>query len=167
MPLNLGPSQIGPTKKRKIPDGEPEAKEEKLSTDRPVNSTLTLPTHKDRQLPSTRHSSRPLDPVAPTKPKHVAITIEPESFEPAASFYPKVLNATMHPVVTQFMTMGPHRMATRYCHMNPQVNKEFLLKLLVSRPKIFHWGGADLFKVVNTEGHVSMLVIETNSCPSG
>lgn len=96
-----------------------------------------------------------------------ALVVEPDSFEPAVSYYDKVLNASLHPLVSSFFHMGARRIALRYSHLNPQVNSEFLLRLLTTRPKIFHWGGADLFKVSNHTGHQKMIVIETNSCPSG
>ncbi len=58
-------------------------------------------------------------------------------------------------------------MIERYVHLNPLCDKVVLKKLLSSTPKHFRWGGADLFKVATADGKRVMVVIETNSCPSG
>jgi hypothetical protein len=48
------------------------------------------------------------------RPRHgTATQILPESFEEAASYYPRVQNSRMHPTVAQFVTMTPLRMAQR------------------------------------------------------
>lgn len=39
--------------------------------------------------------------------------------------------------------------------------------MLKSDPKHFKWAGADLFNVTTSKGDRHMVVIETNSCPSG
>lgn len=51
--------------------------------------------------------------------------------------------------------------------MNPSVNTSELLKLLSYKPNYFFWSGGDLFNVANRKGHRKMILIETNSCPSG
>ena len=65
------------------------------------------------------------------------------------------------------MSLGNERIAERYHHLNPAVDKAALLALLHSECKHFQWSGADLFNVTNSRGKRQMVVIETNSCPSG
>ena len=89
------------------------------------------------------------------------------SFEPENHFYPRVLNAHIHPLVRNLMEMGNRRIASRFCHLHPETNAEAVTELLSSVPKYFRWGGCDLFHVTSEEGLRSVVVIETNSCPSG
>lgn len=93
--------------------------------------------------------------------------VEPGSFEPDRHFYPRVLNAQIHPVARTFMSMGVDRLVRRYCHLNPQVDAGRLTTLLRSEARWFRWAGADLMFVTDAEGRRQMVVIETNSCPSG
>ena len=39
--------------------------------------------------------------------------------------------------------------------------------MLQYKPHFFHWAGTDLFPVVSESGQKKMVVLETNSCPSG
>ena len=93
--------------------------------------------------------------------------IAPGSFETADHYYPRVLNAHIHPLVRNLMDMGNERIATRYCHLHPEVDGQAVKDLLSSLPKYFRWGGCDLFHVTSEEGLRSVVVVETNSCPSG
>ena len=93
--------------------------------------------------------------------------ITPGDFEPENHFYPRVLNAHIHPLVRNLMEMGNARIASRFCHLHPEVDSEAVKTLLQSVPKYFRWGGCDLFHVTSEEGNRSVVVIETNSCPSG
>ncbi|KAG1462404.1 hypothetical protein G6F56_005524 [Rhizopus delemar] len=88
-------------------------------------------------------------------------------FESEQHFYPRVLNAQIHPLVQSFFTLGNERIIARYTHLNPQVKPEVLQKILSYTPKHFQWAGSDLFNVTTASGHRQMIVIETNSCPSG
>jgi len=99
-------------------------------------------------------------------PSHAQI-ITPGSFEVSQHWYEKALNAQIHPLVAFFMYMSPERIINRYCHMNPRVNKDKLAELLEYKPKYFFHAGADLFHVTNAKGDRKMVVIETNSSPSG
>ena len=94
-------------------------------------------------------------------------TINPGEFEPTNHWYPKALNAQIHPMVAYFMNLKPERIINRYCHLNPTVNKEKLQELISYRSKFFLHAGADLFHVTNSAGNRKMVVIETNSSPSG
>ncbi|KAJ3294106.1 hypothetical protein HDU79_011465 [Rhizoclosmatium sp. JEL0117] len=88
-------------------------------------------------------------------------------FEAEKHFYPRVLNAHIHPLVSSFLTLGNERILARYTHLNPQVNFDVLKNLLEYKPKYFQWAGSDLFNVTTSSGQRQMIIVETNSCPSG
>ncbi|KAF9294149.1 hypothetical protein BGZ88_004325 [Linnemannia elongata] len=90
-----------------------------------------------------------------------------DHFESEKHFYPRVLNAQIHPMVGYFFSLGNERIIARYMHLNPQVNEEVLRKCLDYVPKHFQWAGSDLFNVTTASGHRQMIIVETNSCPSG
>lgn len=93
--------------------------------------------------------------------------IGPDSFEPSQHFYPRVLNAQVHPLVAYLIRMSTERIVSRYCHLNPQVDPGTLDACLRTNTRHYHWGGADLFYTVTEGGVRRMTVLETNSCPSG
>ena len=93
--------------------------------------------------------------------------VEPNAFEASAHFYPRVQNATIHPVVQAFLSMDRARLVHRYCHLNPRVTAETLTALLSRSPRWMRWSGCDLMHVTTAEGQRRMVVIETNSSPSG
>ncbi len=93
--------------------------------------------------------------------------IRPGQFEPEQHWYPRALNATIHPLVNFFLHLQKERIAQRYCHLHPKVNKTYLTQLLDYKPRYFQWAGADLMHVTNEDGKRHMLVVENNSCPSG
>ena len=99
--------------------------------------------------------------------KSFAIQIEPGSFEAHNHWYPKALNATIHPMVNFFLNLEQQRIINRYCHLHPKVRPETLEEILNYQPKYFLWAGADLINVTSAGGRRQMVVIETNSCPSG
>ncbi|KAI9595443.1 hypothetical protein BDF19DRAFT_471396 [Syncephalis fuscata] len=88
-------------------------------------------------------------------------------FEPEKHFYPRVLNAGIHPLVGSFFSLGNERILHRYAHLNPNVDIVTLRRALAYQPQYFMWGGADLFNVTTANGKRQMIVVETNSCPSG
>ena len=94
-------------------------------------------------------------------------TLQPGYFDPNRHWYPKALNAQIHPLVSYFMNLEPERIVNRYCHLNPQVDRAALQELLTYQPKHFFHAGADLFHVTDANGNRRMVVIETNSSPSG
>lgn len=96
-----------------------------------------------------------------------AMPVEPGSFEPKNHFYSRVLNAQIHPLVGFFLRMSTRRIVNRYCHLNPRVDPQFLESVLSHVPKHFRWAGADLFCTTTAAGNRRLVVIETNSCPSG
>jgi len=106
-------------------------------------------------------------PPSSPKVRHAVLYEVGRQFDPHAHWYPRALNAQLHPMVSTFLSLGNERIAERYHHLNPAVNKAALLALLRSDCKYFQWSGADLFNVTNSRGKRQMVVIETNSCPSG
>jgi len=93
--------------------------------------------------------------------------VAPGSFAPARHFYPRALNAQLHPLVGFFARLSRERLVSRYCHLHPRVVPERLEEILAYQPRYFRWAGADLFHVTTEGGNRQMVVIETNSCPSG
>ena len=93
--------------------------------------------------------------------------VEANAFETSDHFYPKVLNAHIHPLVRNLMALGNQRIVTRYCHLHPEVDPQAVESLLSLRPRFFRWGGCDLFHVTTETGIRKVVVVETNSCPSG
>lgn len=94
-------------------------------------------------------------------------TITPNTFEAENHYYEKVLNSTCSPTVSRFLNMSTECIIERYTHLNPSVSRDKLTSLLSYKPTNFRWAGADLFNVTNEKGEKSMVLIETNSCPSG
>lgn len=88
-------------------------------------------------------------------------------FERDIHFYTKVINAHIHPLVSYFLEMSNSRILNRFCHLYPSVDKDVLEKIMSFEPKYFRWSGSDLFYVTKEKGGRQMVIIETNSCPSG
>lgn len=93
--------------------------------------------------------------------------ITPDNFEQNNHFYPKALNSQLHAMVSHFFNLDHKRIIKRYIHLNPQVDPKKLEEILKYKCKHFFWGGADLFYVTTENGNRRMVVLETNSCPSG
>lgn len=93
--------------------------------------------------------------------------ILPGSFNSENHWYPKALNATIHPMVNFFLNLSQERIITRYCHLHPMVQRDKLREILEYRCKYFLWSGADLINATSAEGQRQMVIIENNSCPSG
>lgn len=93
--------------------------------------------------------------------------VAPNSFEESEHFYPRVLNARSHPMVQYFFSLGNDRIAERYLHLHPEVDPQAVHTVLGHKTKYFKWGGADLFPVTTNDGIRRIIVIETNSSPSG
>ena len=99
--------------------------------------------------------------------KPITAVINAGEFEAHQHWYPKALNATIHPMVNFFLNLSQERIINRYCHLHPKVQPEKLKELLEYRAKHFLWAGADLLNVTSAGGKRQMVVIENNSCPSG
>ncbi len=93
--------------------------------------------------------------------------VYPGSFEPHEHWYPKAMNATIHPLIHFFLNLKQDRIIKRYCHLHPKVKPDFLKEWLTYKPRYFIWAGADLMHVTNENGKKQMVIIENNSCPSG
>jgi hypothetical protein len=93
--------------------------------------------------------------------------VGPGGFEAERHFYPRVLNAQIHPLVRYFLNLGNERIVRRYVHLNPRVDAQALRTILSTEPRFFRWAGSDLLHVTTAAGNRQMVVIETNSCPSG
>lgn len=96
-----------------------------------------------------------------------AQVIWPDSFEVDKHYYHKVVNAQVHTLVSYFMNMSKERIVERYCHLNPLIDSSYLMSLIEYRPKHIYWTGTDLFHVTTAKGNKKMIVVETNSSPSG
>lgn len=94
-------------------------------------------------------------------------TFHPGDFEAERHYYPRVLNASMHPLVRYFLSLSNERIIARYCHLHPEVEPQAVARLLKTEPHYFRWGGTDLFQVATDVGTRRIVVIETNSSPSG
>ncbi len=93
--------------------------------------------------------------------------ISPDSFEVDKHYYEKVVNAQAHTLVSYFMNMSKERVVERYCHLNPLIDHGYLMSLIEYKPKHIYWTGTDLFHVTTAKGNKKMIVVETNSSPSG
>ncbi len=92
---------------------------------------------------------------------------QPDEFEAERFFYPRTLNAQIHPLVLSFFRMTPDRLIKRYCHLHPHVQAENLREVLTTPPRYLRWSGSDIFNVSTELGVKQKLIVETNSCPSG
>jgi hypothetical protein len=141
------------------PDGS--APDVSVSSD----SALLLPLRPTREIQAARSASPPLK--ASVAPEYPYLSVSPGSFEPAKHFYPRALNCVIHPTVRFFLGLSRERIVARHCHNNPLVNKAALAAALAYSPQHVHWAGTDLMHVTSCGGRKRMVVIETNSCPSG
>lgn len=96
-----------------------------------------------------------------------AKVVQPRSFAAHNHYYAKALNAQLHPLVGFFLRLSRQRIIARYCHLNPRVSATALAAILATPPRHFRWSGADLLHATDLDGRRRMIVIETNSCPSG
>ena len=77
-----------------------------------------------------------------TKTRHCfAHLFNPGEFQPEKCFYPKALNATIHPIVKKFFNMKNELIINRYTKLNPTVDADVLKQMLEYKPKHFKWAG--------------------------
>lgn len=93
--------------------------------------------------------------------------ILPGNFNPENHFYPKVLNAQLHATVAYFFNLSKERIIQRFCHLNPQTKPSDLENILSYQARYFYWAGGDLFHTTTSAGTRKMVILETNSSPSG
>ncbi|KAG0198400.1 hypothetical protein BGX28_008180 [Mortierella sp. GBA30] len=89
-----------------------------------------------------------------------------EHFEPEKHFYPRVLNAQIHPMVGYFFSLGNERIIARYMHLNPQTNEDVLRKCLNYVPKHFQWAGKYFAIVIIIANIVIALSLGLSSLPA-
>src|SRR5512147_2951216 len=89
---------------------------------------------------------------------HQIQRIEPGSFKAYKHWYPKALNATIHPMIQFFLNLDNQLIMDRYCHLHPAVNPDKLKEVLNYLPHYFPWSGADLINVTNMRGKKQMVV---------
>lgn len=89
-----------------------------------------------KKIQTTPPKTPPNEPVS----NHARIIQEGE-FESEQHFYPRVLNAQIHPLVQSFFSLGNERIIARYTHLNPQVNSNDLKAILSYVPTHFKWAG--------------------------
>lgn len=93
--------------------------------------------------------------------------VEPGDFEPSEHWYPRVLNSNLHPLVNYFLNLTNEQIVSRYARLNPEVDARQLAQILNYKPTYFRWSGTDMMHVMNSIGKHKLIIIETNSCPSG
>ena len=98
--------------------------------------------------------------------KH-AVSMIPSDFHFNNHFYPKVLRSRLGAVGKRFFGLTNEQVVERYSKLNPTVDRAALAEYLAYKPKYFKWAGCDLFNCTDSEDKRQMIIIETNSCPSG
>lgn len=134
---------------------------------RSSDSTTINQSHEQRLDLATPPRSPVMQPSNSQPLRYARVFDLNHTFDPHAHWYPRALNAQLHPMMTSFLGLGNDRIIERFCHLNPSVNKDQLQKLLKTPCEYFRWSGADCLNVCNRSNKRSMIVIETNSCPSG
>lgn len=99
--------------------------------------------------------------------KKNAVALTSADFHFSNHFYPKVQRSKIGAVGKRFFNLGNDAVVKRFCELNPHVDGDALAELLAYRPKYFKWAGCDLFNVTDDKNRRQMIIIETNSCPSG
>lgn len=115
-------------------------------------------------------------------PQHPARIVSPGTFDPTKHFYERVLEAKLHPTVKDFFSMSMEQTIDKYCSTHAGVDKKVLEQMLTYVPSHFFWSGVDLLSVKrpvattpefndkepsSTGEKTEMIILETNSCPSG
>lgn len=117
------------------------------------------------QSPTSNSPSSAKDKINDSK-KH-AVSLTAGDFHFANHFYPKVMRSKIGAVGKRFFALNNDQVVERYCALNPTVNRDLLAEYLAYKPKYFKWAGCDLFNVTDGNDKRQMIIIETNSCPSG
>lgn len=98
--------------------------------------------------------------------------VHPGAFEAERHYYARALNAQLHPLVRYFFSLDNARIVERYTHLHPETSVNAVYDALRYVPRWYRWGGTDLLHVAAMRpgaerGRRKLVVIETNSCPSG
>lgn len=95
------------------------------------------------------------------------LTVRPGEFQKSRCYYPKVIPMRAHPLVTQFFGLSNDDIARRFRERHPAVSLAALAEVLAYPCAYLAWAGSDLLHAVDKDGQHHMVLIETNSCPSG
>ena len=104
------------------------------------------------------------------KKNNLTKIISPSVFNENDHFYNCVLNKKLHKTVEYFFSLSKKDYIKIYCnkYKDANVNEEILNEMMSYKPKYFHWSGIDLLNVNNFDSYNNnMVILETNSCPSG
>lgn len=96
-----------------------------------------------------------------------AITVAPGDFRTTQCYYPRVIPLRAHPIVARFFGLSNDQIAHRYRERHPTVTPGDLARILGYHSTYLAWAGSDLLHAIAPDGSHHMVVIETNSCPSG
>ncbi|CAF4726741.1 unnamed protein product, partial [Rotaria sp. Silwood2] len=92
---------------------------------------------------------------------------QPGTFSAENHFYPEALNKSLCSEVKAFLKLGNELIAQRYCYLHPATNYNRLCTLMNTRPSLLQLSGTDLLHVTDQNQQKQIILIETNSCPSG
>lgn len=123
-----------------------------MMTDLQINSILNDPitlqdnkeehAHKKRRRESVSNKTAPSPPRTPPQEINNELRLLGQGeFESNLHFYPRCLNAQIHPLVQSFFALGNDRIIARYTHLNPRVKPDYLKEILSYRPTHFQWAG--------------------------
>jgi len=93
--------------------------------------------------------------------------VSPGTFSAVEAFYPQVLSLQPHRDVERFFGLQRCEMIARYCQRHPLTDAVALDRLLGGHCRHLMWAGSDLLLVKGADDRRQMIVLETNSCPSG
>ena len=123
-----------------------------------TTTTTTADGHIHGQLssaPPSGGTTASVPPASKKKTSHNAHILKSGDFESESHFYPRVLNAQIHPLVASFFALGNERIIARYVHLNPQVNEDKLREVLAYKPRYFSWAGKSTGPLERGEGNRS------------
>jgi hypothetical protein len=115
----------------------------------------------------SRHESSSTLVAVPAPVAGGARLVMPRSFDPARHYYPGVLGRSVHPEVARFYALDTDAVVARHVRRHPEVDPAALAAALGSQPSVLRWAGADLVYARAADGERRVLLLETNSCPSG
>lgn len=121
----------------------------------PSDNSICLTEPPTPSLPAIQEVKGTETTVKKSKTRGTVI-VNPGEFEPEVHFYPRVLNATIHPLVASFFNLGNERILARYAHLNPSIDIEVLRQCLEYTPKHFCWAG-ELFCFLSFEAVLNLI----------
>lgn len=93
--------------------------------------------------------------------------IEPGRFVARRHFFAGALQTIPDQRVATLFASSTMELADACCALFPGIDIRDLLRILQYRPRFFKWAGSDLFLIRNHRGERDVMLLETNSCPSG